>query len=82
MNQLPSSNGVRGCPTLVDELTKALDEGRTDAEGLFVWATYERGSNLFTGDAVRLSEQYLEDGGFSSDTRAKFEEERASRIVE
>jgi hypothetical protein len=79
LNQLPSLTGPRGYPTLLEELTQALAKGVTDAEGLFVWATIERGRNIFTGDAVKVWQEYLEGGGFANDTLAAIAEERNAR---
>jgi hypothetical protein len=79
LNQLPSFTGRRGYVSVIDELTQALASGATDAEGLFAWATAERGTNVFQGDPLKFWAQYLEDGGFNADTLEKIEAERSAR---
>lgn len=79
LNQLPSLTGARGYRPLIGELMQALASGETDAEGLFVWGTTERGKNVFTRNALRFWEQYLKAGGFDSDTLAKIENEQLTR---
>jgi hypothetical protein len=75
---LSKLRGGGGYKPVIDELTQALAEGITDAEGLFIWATTEHGRNVFTGDAEKFWAKYLEDGGFDAETLGKIEEERGT----
>lgn len=79
LNQLPSFTGRRGYVSVIDELTQALANGATDAEGLFVWATAERGKNVFEGDPLSFWAHYLEYGGFNAETLEKIEAEQSAR---